>query len=225
MRPADAGLRARGRRGGDRVASAVVVYSPPTEAVRDAFADGADFARQDEPRGTADALLAGLRGLPDDVQQVLVVYGDVPLLEAELLASLLDTHRAADAVLSLVSVVTLDPGRLGRLVRDEAGDLERIVEARDATEDELEIDEINAGLYAFDVAWLRRRIADLRPSPATGELYLTELVGWPGPSTAGRHGRRRRRWLAARHQRPGRAGRGRPTACANGSTNGTCWPG
>lgn len=154
----------------------LVVYSPPTEAVRDAFADVADFARQDEPRGTADALLAGLRGLSDDVQQVLVVYGDVPLLEAELLASLLDTHRAADAVLSLVSVVTLDPGRLGRLVRDEAGDLERIVEARDASEDELEIDEINAGIYVIDVAWLRRRIADLRPSPATGELYLTDLV-------------------------------------------------
>lgn len=154
----------------------LVVYSPPTVAVRDAFADLAEFALQDEPRGTADALLAGLRVLPDDVSQVLVVYGDVPLLEAELLASLLEAHRESAAVLSLVSVATLDPGRLGRLVRDEAGELERIVEARDASEDELEIDEINAGIYVIEVAWLRRRIADLRPSPATGELYLTELV-------------------------------------------------
>jgi bifunctional UDP-N-acetylglucosamine pyrophosphorylase/glucosamine-1-phosphate N-acetyltransferase len=154
----------------------LVVYSPPTETVRDAFADAADFALQDEPLGTADALLAGLRVLADDVGQVLVVYGDVPLLEAELLESLLEAHRASDAVLSLVSVVTLEPGRLGRLVRDGEGGLERIVEARDASEDELEIDEINAGIYVIDVAWLRRRIADLRPSPATGELYLTDLV-------------------------------------------------
>jgi bifunctional UDP-N-acetylglucosamine pyrophosphorylase/glucosamine-1-phosphate N-acetyltransferase len=154
----------------------LVVYSPPTEAVRDAFADVADFALQDEPRGTADALLAALRVLPDDVSQVLVVYGDVPLLEAELLESLLEAHRESAAVLSLVSVVTLDPGRLGRLVRNRDGEPERIVEARDASEDELEIDEINAGIYVIEVAWLRRRMADLRPSPATGELYLTELV-------------------------------------------------
>jgi bifunctional UDP-N-acetylglucosamine pyrophosphorylase / glucosamine-1-phosphate N-acetyltransferase len=154
----------------------LVVYSPPTEAVRDAFAEVAEFALQDEPRGTADALLAGLRVLPEDVRQVLVVYGDVPLLEAELLQSLLDEQRTSGAALSLVSVVTLDPGRLGRIVRDEAGEVERIVEARDASEDELEIDEINAGIYVIEVAWLRRRIADLRPSPTTGELYLTELV-------------------------------------------------
>ncbi|MEO8228495.1 MAG: bifunctional UDP-N-acetylglucosamine diphosphorylase/glucosamine-1-phosphate N-acetyltransferase GlmU [Chloroflexota bacterium] len=154
----------------------LVVSSPSTDAVCEAFADVADFALQAEPRGTADALMAGLRALPDDVGQVLVVHGDVPLLEAELLEGLLDAHREAGAALSMVSVVTLDPRRLGRLVRDEAGEPERIVEARDASEAELEIDEINAGIYAIEVAWLRRRITDLRPSPATSELYLTELV-------------------------------------------------
>jgi bifunctional UDP-N-acetylglucosamine pyrophosphorylase/glucosamine-1-phosphate N-acetyltransferase len=154
----------------------LVVYSPPTEAVRDVFGDVAEFALQDEPRGTADALLAALRVLPDDVGQVLVVHGDVPLLEADLLRALLDAHGAASAALSLVSVVTLDPRRLGRLVRDAAGEPERIVEARDASEAELEIDEINTGIYVIEVAWLRRRIADLRPSPATGELYLTDLL-------------------------------------------------
>jgi bifunctional UDP-N-acetylglucosamine pyrophosphorylase / glucosamine-1-phosphate N-acetyltransferase len=155
----------------------LIVYSPSTDAVREAFADVADFALQEEPRGTADALMAGLRALPANVNQVLVVHGDVPLLEVELLEGLLDAHREAAAALSLVSVVTLDPRRLGRLVRDEAGEPERIVEARDASEAELEIDEINTGIYVIEVAWLRRRIADLRPSPATGELYLTELVG------------------------------------------------
>jgi bifunctional UDP-N-acetylglucosamine pyrophosphorylase/glucosamine-1-phosphate N-acetyltransferase len=154
----------------------LVVVSPDPVTVQEAFAEVADFAVQTEPLGTADAVVAGLAALPADAAEALVVYGDVPLLEAGLLEALLDAHRTAGAALSLVSVVTIDPGLLGRLVRDDAGEVERIVEARDASEDELEIDEINAGIYAFEVAWLRRRIGDLRPSPATGELYLTELV-------------------------------------------------
>ncbi len=154
----------------------LVVVSPDPATVQEAFAEVADFAVQAEPLGTADAVVAALAALPADVAEALVVYGDVPLLETGLLEALLDAHRAAGAALSLVSVATIDPGLLGRLVRDEAGEVERIVEARDASEDELEIDEINAGIYAFEVAWLRRRIGDLHPSPATGELYLTELV-------------------------------------------------
>ena len=111
-----------------------------------------------------------------EVSDLLVLSGDVPLVQADLLDALLEAHRDAAAAVSLVTVVTTDPGRLGRVVRDDDGEVERIVEARDATDDELEIDEINSGLYAFDAAWLRGRIADLTPSPASGELYLTELV-------------------------------------------------
>ena len=186
----------------------LVVVSPVPETVQEAFGEVADFAVQAEPLGTADAVVAALAALPADVPEALVVYGDVPLLEAGLLEALLDAHRAARAALSLVSVVTIDPGLLGRLVRDDAGEVERIVEARDASEDELEIDEINAGIYAFDVAWLRERIGALHPSPATGELYLTELVGArPGRRTPDRNGRGRRRRDAPGDQRPGAAGR------------------
>ena len=72
----------------------------------------------------------------------------------------------------------VDPGHLGRVIRATAttGDVERIVEAKDASRDELEIDEVNAGLYAIDAAWARRAVPRLTPSAATGELYLTELV-------------------------------------------------
>ncbi len=154
----------------------VVVYSPPTAAIREAFAGTAEFALQDEPRGTADAVLAGLAAVPDDAAELVVVYGDVPLLEADLLEALLAQHRASAAAVSFVGVVTLEPAGLGRIVRDDDGAVVRIVEVRDATEDELEIDEINAGIYAFDAAWLRGRIGDLSPSPATGELYVTELI-------------------------------------------------
>ncbi len=156
----------------------LVVYSPQSAAIVDAFAERADFALQAEPRGTADALAAALAVLPVEVGEILVVYGDVPLLEADLLSALVDEHHESGAAISLVSVVTLDPAALGRVVRDDLGEVSGIVEARDATEDELEIDEINAGIYVMDVAWLRVRIADLRPSSATGELYLTELVAF-----------------------------------------------
>jgi bifunctional UDP-N-acetylglucosamine pyrophosphorylase/glucosamine-1-phosphate N-acetyltransferase len=154
----------------------LVVYSPATEAVRDAVADAADTVLQDEPRGTGDALRAALASLPPDVHEILVLSGDVPLVSAELLTDLLEARTLDHAALSLVAVDAIDPTGLGRVVRNEGGTVERIVEDKDATDEERQITEINAGLYALDAAWLRRRIGDLEPSPATGEVYLTDLV-------------------------------------------------
>ena len=94
----------------------------------------------------------------------------------QLLVELVSARRDSDAALSLVSVDMDEPGSLGRVVRGPDGRISHIAEARDATPEELAIGEINAGLYAFDVAWLRRRLADVAPSPVTGEVYLPELV-------------------------------------------------
>ncbi|MEO5965962.1 MAG: NTP transferase domain-containing protein, partial [Candidatus Limnocylindrales bacterium] len=154
----------------------VVVFSPATIAVRDAVADRADTALQDEPRGTGDALRAALVVLPDEAEEILVLNGDVPLMKQDLLAALLEARALDHAAIALVAVDALDPTGLGRVVRNEGGTVERIIEDKDASDDERQISEINAGLYAFDGPWLRRRIGDLRPSAATGELYLTDLV-------------------------------------------------
>lgn len=154
----------------------VVVISPATAAVRDVFGDAALWAVQAVPRGTADAVRAGLAVLPDDVEEVLVLSGDVPRIEAGTLRRLAETRRLDAAVMTLLVVDALDPTGYGRIVRTAGGSVERIVEEKDADPTTLEISEINAGTYAFDAAWLRRRIGDVRPSPATGELYLTELV-------------------------------------------------
>jgi bifunctional UDP-N-acetylglucosamine pyrophosphorylase/glucosamine-1-phosphate N-acetyltransferase len=154
----------------------LVVISPATEAVRDAIAERADIAVQDEPRGTGDALAAALASIADEVEEVLVVSGDVPLVRADLLKSLLEARAMDHAALALVSVDAVDPTGLGRVLRNDGGTVERIVEDKDATDDERAVSEVNAGLYAIDASWLRRRIGDLRPSPATGELYLTDLV-------------------------------------------------
>jgi bifunctional UDP-N-acetylglucosamine pyrophosphorylase / glucosamine-1-phosphate N-acetyltransferase len=154
----------------------VVVYSPAVESIRGPFADRADFALQEETRGTGDAVRAALDTVPDDAAEILILSGDVPLVTGSDLHAILDARREDDAAIALATVFAADPDRLGRVVRSEFGTVESIVEAKDATEEELANNEINAGVYAFDAAWLRRRIGALTPSPTTGELYLTELV-------------------------------------------------
>jgi bifunctional UDP-N-acetylglucosamine pyrophosphorylase/glucosamine-1-phosphate N-acetyltransferase len=156
--------------------SPVVVYSPAVAALCEVFAGRAEFALQDEPRGSGDALRAGMAAVSDGADEVLVLIGDVPLLSAELLVDLLEVRREDAAAISVLTVDAVDPRRLGRVLRDQAGLVERIVEAKDATDEELLISEINTGLYAMDAEWLRRRIGDLTPSAATGELYLTQLI-------------------------------------------------
>ena len=154
----------------------LLVISPATDMIREAFGDEVDFALQDEPRGTGDALRAALRAIGDDVDEILVLNGDVPLLPAELLADLLAERRLDHAAIAITVVDAIDPTGLGRVIRNEAGGIERIVEQKDASDEELAINEINAGLYAFDAAWLRRAIGELEPSASTGELYVTHLI-------------------------------------------------
>ncbi len=154
----------------------IVVYSPSVEAILTAVADRATFALQDTPRGTGDAVGAALASVPGDAAEILVLSGDVPLVTGADLDAVLEARRQDDAAIALASVFAADPARLGRIVRGEFGTVERIVEANDATPDELDGNEVNAGIYAFDAEWLRRRIGALAPSPATGELYLTDLV-------------------------------------------------
>lgn len=154
----------------------LVVHSPATAAVREAVRGLADTALQDAPLGTGDAVRSALPAVPDEVGEVLVVNGDVPLVRAELLTALLEARRLDQAAIALVAVDAIDPSGLGRVVRNEGGTVERVVEERDATDEERGISEVNAGLYAFDAAWLRRRIGDLAPSAASGEYYVTDLV-------------------------------------------------
>jgi bifunctional UDP-N-acetylglucosamine pyrophosphorylase / glucosamine-1-phosphate N-acetyltransferase len=158
------------------VARPVVVYSPAVEAIREPFAERADFALQPETRGTGDAVRVALPIVPEDAAEILVLYGDVPLVTGSDLRAVLDARREDDAAIALATVFAAEPGRLGRVVRSEFGTVESIVEVKDATEEELANNEVNAGLYAFDGAWLRRRIEAIPPSATTGELYLTELV-------------------------------------------------
>jgi bifunctional UDP-N-acetylglucosamine pyrophosphorylase/glucosamine-1-phosphate N-acetyltransferase len=155
----------------------IVVTSPATAAVRDAFPTGIAFALQERPDGSGDAVRAALLAVPADAAEIVVLNGDIPLVQADVVAGLLERRRSAGAAVALVSFDAWEPGALGRVILAPEGDrVARLVEASDASPDELAVSEVNAGLYAFDAAWLRAAIARLTPSPVTGEYYVTQLV-------------------------------------------------
>ena len=156
----------------------VVVTSPATATVRDAFPAGVAFALQEHPDGSGDAVRAALVAVPADADEIVVLNGDIPLIEARLVTGVLEARRAAGAAIALVSFEAWEPGSLGRVIRTPDGErVARLVEAKDALPDELIVSEVNAGLYAFDARWLRKAIGRLTASPATGEYYITQLVG------------------------------------------------
>ncbi len=154
----------------------LVVYSPATHALVDPFRERADFARQKEPLGTADAVKAALAVAPAEPEEILVLSGDVPLVDPGLLSRLVELRRSRKAAMALVGVHTFEPEGLGRVVRGEGDEVLRVAEEKDATPDERQIDEINAGVYAFDAAWLRVGIGRVKASPVSGEYYLPALV-------------------------------------------------
>lgn len=139
---------------------------------------GTIIVDQDEIPGTGRAVEQAIAALPADFDgEVLVLNGDVPLLNADTLAAFLEQHRADAAEASVLSAVYDDPSGYGRVVRDAAGLFDRIVEQKDASDEERAIAEINAGIYAFGAAALRDQLANLTTDNAQGEKYLTDVIG------------------------------------------------
>ena len=135
-----------------------------------------DVAVQDPPRGTGDALACALPLVPEE-GEVIVLSGDVPLITPVTLEGLTALRRSRHAAAALATAVLAAPGPYGRIVRGPSGDVAAIVEARDATEEQRELSEVNAGTYAFDLGALRSAMPSLRPDNAQGEYYLTDVVG------------------------------------------------
>ena len=136
------------------------------------------FVDQDDIPGTGRAVELGLAALPSEFAgDVVVVSGDVPLLDAATLASLVANHRAADAAATLLSAILPDATGYGRVIRAADGHLSAIVEQKDATESELAVTEINSGTYVFRVAPLREQLALVTTANAQGEKYLTDVIG------------------------------------------------
>ncbi len=135
------------------------------------------IADQDAVKGTGRAVECGLAALPADLSgTVLVTYGDVPLLQPETLLSLVADHHGSGRSVTVITATLEDPTGYGRIVRDNEGLLEAIVEHQDATAFQRELNEINSGLYAFDASVLREALAEAGTDNAQGEKYLTDVL-------------------------------------------------
>ena len=133
---------------------------------------------QDDVPGTGRAVEIALGALPEGFEgDVVIVSGDVPLLDAQTIEQLIAEHRATASTATLLSALLADGTGYGRIVRGDTGGLDRIVEQKDATADELTITEVNSGTYIFGVAALREQLALVGTDNAQNEKYLTDVVG------------------------------------------------
>lgn len=151
-----------------------VVYGHGGDAVPAAFPEAdVRWVLQAEQHGTGHAVAQAMPGVPDDAT-VLVLYGDVPLIEAATLRPLVDAARAGR--LALLGVRLEDPAGYGRIIRDAGGRVVRIVEQKDASPSELAVSEVNTGILAAPAGHLRSWLAGLSNANAQGEYYLTDVV-------------------------------------------------
>ena len=140
------------------------------------FGADVDWAIQDPPRGTADAVMRGLGVLEGDPAHVLVLPGDAPLIETETIDALLHVHASSGATATVLTARMADPTGYGRVLRNEAGGLIRIVEEKDASYEERTVDEVNAGVYLFETAQLQRVLEKIDAENAQREFYLTDAI-------------------------------------------------
>ncbi len=135
-------------------------------------------AFQADQNGTGHAVEVGLTGLPADFSgTVVVTAADVPMLDSATLADLVDVHsQRPHASVTVLTTTAPDPTGYGRIVRDATGEVDAIVEQRDASLDQLSIDEVNTGVYAFDADFLREALTKLSRANAAGEQYLTDVI-------------------------------------------------
>ena len=150
----------------------VVIASPDS---RDAFGD-VQVAVQERALGTGDAVRSAREAVGSGVESVLVLSGDTPLLTTELLEELVGAHRREQAAATVLSFEPADVRSYGRVVRGPDGTVQAIVEAVDATQEQLELRECNSSIYVFRSELLWPALERLQPHNAQGELYLTDAV-------------------------------------------------
>jgi bifunctional UDP-N-acetylglucosamine pyrophosphorylase/glucosamine-1-phosphate N-acetyltransferase len=155
----------------------IVVVGYQGEKIRAHFTDDRlTFVDQGDPLGTGHAVLCAEEHLKGFKGTVLILYGDVPLLKAESLRRFIDVHESNGGAITVMTTVLEDPAGYGRIVRADGGKVQRIVEDKDASPDEVSIKEINTGIYCVDSRFLFEALGQVRQDNVQGEYYLTDIV-------------------------------------------------
>jgi bifunctional UDP-N-acetylglucosamine pyrophosphorylase/glucosamine-1-phosphate N-acetyltransferase len=154
----------------------VLIVGHQADEVKSALGDTVEYTVQQPQLGTGHAVLQARTLLEGQSEQVLVTYADMPLLTANTLIELINTHTASKSAITLLTVTASDPRGFGRIIRRSDGRVQEIIEEAQATPEQLNITELNTGIYCFRANWLWKALDRIEVSPK-GEYYLTDLVG------------------------------------------------
>jgi len=163
----------------------VVVVRTDDQSVQEYLGDRVDYAVQEIPLGTGQAVMMAEPALKDKVEQVVVLYGDMPFVTAKSLEALIAKHVEKNNRLTLMTTIVEDFNdwrvnfyEYGRIIRGGTDNyINKIVEKKDATPAELDIKELNTAFFCFNADWLWQHLHQLKNTNAQGEYYLTDLVG------------------------------------------------
>ncbi len=158
------------------LAKVVVVTGHMAKSVEDTLCKEATCVFQDQQLGTGHAVLITEKNFPDPETSVVVLCGDAPLVKAATITKLMDYHESVGADATVLTAVVSDPFGYGRIVRDAEGHLEKIVEEKDATDEEKQIREINTGTYCFRSGALFDALKQVGNNNAQGEYYLPDTL-------------------------------------------------
>lgn len=154
-----------------------VVIGHGAELVREGLGDDVRYAIQEEQLGTGDACRRAVEAIGHTDGDVLILPGDTPLVSSEVLRKLIESHTASKADATVLTTILPDGGNYGRVIRTADGSVAAIVEAKDATPEQRQVREINAGIYCFKLNLLMTYLQQLRPDNAQSEYYLTDVIG------------------------------------------------
>ena len=155
----------------------VLVVGYGADQVREVVGDNVRYATQAEQLGTGHAALQAREHLLGCSDAVLVLYGDMPTLRLETLQRMVSLHREKRPAITMLSALSDDSMGFGRVVRDDAGRVQEVVEEAVATPEIMALKELNCGVYCFDADWLWRRLPDVPVTQPKGEYYLTDAIG------------------------------------------------
>lgn len=161
---------------GAGISKSVIVVGHLADQVMKLMEGKAEFVIQEERLGTGHAVMQAEKYLEGDSGLVMVLYGDTPLVTSETLIQSIEFHKKSGCAATILTAEVDDPSGYGRIIRNGAGGVERIVEHKDATDEERAVREINSGMYVFSAEALRQALKELRNDNAQGEYYLTDTI-------------------------------------------------
>ena len=154
----------------------IAVVGHLKEQVKDVLKDRVKYVYQEEMLGTGHAVMQAKEFLQGKKGKVVVLNGDVPILRPETIRNLVEKSITNKEYATLLTAIYDNPYGYGRIIRDEGGNVEGIVEEKDATEMQRKIKEINAGIYCFDIEELLKALDSINNDNASGEYYITDVI-------------------------------------------------